>query len=49
MKEGTHNMIVLLVTRAPENTRSGVGMIGVSLGEKLATINPDVIWRVTKG
>lgn len=44
MKDGTQNMIVLFVARAPEKTRSGVGTIGESLGEKLATINPDDIY-----
>lgn len=42
-------MIVLFVASAPDNTRSGVGMTGVSFGAKLATIIPDVIWRVTSG
>lgn len=42
-------MIVLFVVSAPDNTRSGVGMTGVSFGAKLATIIPDVIWRVTRG
>lgn len=49
MYEGTQNIIVLFVAIAPDNTRSGVGMTGVSFGAKLATTIPDVIWRIRGG